>query len=564
MSAGPGSPAVRGLPKLCGLDAELGNFIIGLERRWGSGYEAARALLMEIEGIPGDSTGALPGCGCADCASRRGGTRSPSSAACSGSGGWGAWGREYGGGDVYAANPQDWGRRFLPGNGGCAYIDLDHLELCIPEVLSAWDHVASWHAMLRIARRALRRADARLPDGQALRVLVNNSDGEGSSYGSHLSFLVTRRAWENLFDRRLQYQLVLAAYQVSSIVFTGQGKVGSENRAPHVPFQLSQRADFFERLSGVQTTYNRPIVNSRDESLCGPASLPAAGTAADGAGMARLHVIFYDSNLCQVASLLKVGVLQIVLAMIEAEQVDIGLILEDPLDALRRWSHDPTLNARARTCAGREWTATELQCAFLEGAKAFVARGGADGLVPRAPEILALWEGTLLQLRARDFGALARRLDWALKLSILERVMRQRPTLRWSGPEAKLLDHVYSSLDPAEGLYWSCERDGLVERVVTEEEIARAMHEPPADTRAWTRAMLLRRAGRQGVAAVDWDSIRFTLRTGPDAWERAHRTLVMPDPTALGRTAAEAILSSGDGDLSQVLDRLETPVVGVP
>src|SRR4026208_2376933 len=139
--------------------------------------------------------------------------------------------------------------------------------------------------------------------------------------------------------------LRLAAFRAAGIVFTGQGKVGSENGTPDVPFQLSARADFFGRLVGAQTTHNRPIVNSRDEPLCGTAE------------MARLHVIFFDNTLCHVASLLKVGVMQIVLAMIEAERIKPGLALEDPLDALLRWSHDPTLHARARLTSGRQITA---------------------------------------------------------------------------------------------------------------------------------------------------------------------------------------------------------------
>ena len=54
---------------------------------------------------------------------------------------------------LLACNSQDWGRRFLTSNGGCVYIDLNHLELCLPEVLSAADFVAAWHAMLLVARR---------------------------------------------------------------------------------------------------------------------------------------------------------------------------------------------------------------------------------------------------------------------------------------------------------------------------------------------------------------------------------------------------------------------------
>ena len=40
------------LPKVCGADIELGNFILGLDRYGGTGYHASRALLREIRGLP--------------------------------------------------------------------------------------------------------------------------------------------------------------------------------------------------------------------------------------------------------------------------------------------------------------------------------------------------------------------------------------------------------------------------------------------------------------------------------------------------------------------------------
>ena len=146
---------------------------------------------------------------------------------------------------------------------------------------------------------------------------------------------------------------------------------------------------------------------------------------------------------------------------------------------------------------------------FLEEAQRFAATGALDDVVPRAAEILALWEDTLQKLRAGDATALASRLDWVLKLRILRQTMQRRPDLRWTAPEIKHLDHLYSSLDPAHGLYWAYERQGVVERLMSEPEIERFVHEPPEDTRAWTRAMLLRIAGADGVQDVDWDLIRF-------------------------------------------------------
>jgi len=495
--AGQATPRVV---KVCGADVELANFFVGgrLDEDLTPG-RAAVTLLSHIDGVPSRLATAAPaGCNCLACVERRASGQASL--------------------PLPGSDPQDRGRRFLAENGGCAYIDLDHLEICLPEVRSAFDHVASWHAMLRIARRALEAANAVEPAGRRIQVLVNNRDGFGNSYGSHLDFLVTRRAWDNIFGRRMQYLLYLAAYQVSSIVFTGQGKVGCENGRPAAAYQLSQRADFIESLTGPQTTFRRPIVNSRDEALCGGGRNT----------LARLHAIFFDSTLCHVASLLKVGVMQIVLAMIEAERIDAACVLEDPLDALAAWSRDPALRTRARLASGVEVTAVELQRRFFEGADAFASAGGLDGIVPRAAEILALWDDTLAKLEARDFTALTPRLDWVLKLSLLDRAQEQRPDLAWDAPAIRHLDHLYSSLDPRDGLYWACEASGAVERVVSEETIARFTVEPPEDTRAWTRATLLRLAGRDGVEHVDWDAMRIRQRgrrgpavTDVDLWHPA-------------------------------------------
>ena len=47
-----------------------------------------------------------------------------------------------------------------------------------------------------------------------------------------------------------------------------------------------------------------------------------------------------------------------------------------------------------------------------------------------------------------------------------------------------------------------------------EEEIAAAMHSPPEDTRAWTRARLLALAPPEAIVHVNWDSITFRGDSG--------------------------------------------------
>ena len=495
--------------KLVGADFELGNFVLGLRRSQGSGPEAARLLLAQIDGVPASGSRQL------------GFSHSGGSA-----GGWS--GSSFGG----WSDVQDQGRKFLRENGGCAYIDLDHLELCIPEVLSAHDSVAATFAMLRIAQQAARRANAQLPDSQTIQVLVNNSDGRSNSYGSHLNFLLTREAWDDILRRKPHYLQLLASHQASSLVYTGQGKVGSENGRPDVRYQLSKRADFVEMLSGPQTTYDRPLVNSRDESLCGGCR-----------ELARLHVIFFDNTLCHAASLLKVGTMQIVLAMLEAQAVDRELLVEDPVAAAHTWSHDPSLRARVSLVSGARDTAVELQQRFLDAAlRHRDAHGFAS--VPRVDEILALWEDTLGRLASGDLEALVGRLDWVLKLHALEAALAQRSDLDWSSPALKYLDHRYGSLDPDDGLYWAYAARGVCEPVVSEAEIGRFLHDPPDDTRAWTRARLLRRFDAEEIQEIDWDHITIGLHTR-NGWRRYE--LRLDDPLGFTRNHAADLFECPSG-----------------
>jgi proteasome accessory factor A len=268
----------------------------------------------------------------------------------------------------------------------------------------------------------------------------------------------------------------------------------------------------------------------------------------------RLHVISFDSVLCHGSALLRVGPMQLLLAMFEAEHVNPDLILDDPVTAAVIWSHDPTLAARVRLASGARLTAIELQLRFLEDAERFAATGGFDGLVPRAHEILAFWEDTLVRLRAGDVAGLASRLDWALKLHILERAIASRPGLGWSDPLVKHLDLLYASVDAATGLYWAYEEVGAVERLVSEADIERLRCEPPDDTRAWGRAMLLRLGGRH-VHDVDWDRVVF--RESRRGYWPILRTIALDDPLGFTRADVAPAIDAADG-LDDVLDALDT------
>lgn len=475
---------MKRVAKILGADVELGNVLQSASGNVISNDSAARLLLAEIDGIPG--------------------YRTPASSAPFVYYGHGASASSGYTGTTRGYEAQDWGRKFLATTGGCFYIDLGHLEACIPEVCSARDFVAAHHANLRLACAACRRANQKLAPGERIVVMANNTDRLGQSWGGHLNVLVSRDLWTRIFDHMYPTLFVLAAFQVSSILYTGQGKVGAENGKEWVDFQITQRGDFFECLAGEQTTYRRPICNMRDEAHVGKGA-----TASD---LARLHVIFHDTTLTEGSNYLKAGVTQLLLAMLESGWCDTQVLLAEPLAALSAWGHDPQLHALASLADGRQVTAVEHQELFALAARRFVETGEAQQ-VPEADRILALWEDTLAKLARRDFTSLARRLDWVMKRGLLERLIDRNPGLDWHSNAVRAADLMFASLDPTEGVYWAIEKAGGVDRIVSNGEIRRFTRNPPLDTRAWSRTMLLRQVGRHAIESVNWDEIRLSPHT---------------------------------------------------
>jgi hypothetical protein len=118
----------------------------------------------------------------------------------------------------------------------------------------------------RLAVHGLTRRISLTSRAEQLRLYKNNSDHYGNSYACHENYLMDAGAYTALFGNRSEWiSAYIAPFLVSRIVYCGAGKVGAENGSDPIPYQLSQRADFFESLLGLQTTHNRPIVNTRDE-----------------------------------------------------------------------------------------------------------------------------------------------------------------------------------------------------------------------------------------------------------------------------------------------------------
>ncbi|MCF6743129.1 proteasome accessory factor PafA2 [Blastococcus sp. KM273128] len=372
-------------------------------------------------------------------------------------------------------------------NGARLYVDHAHPEYSTPEVTTPRDIVLWDKAGERVMAEAARRA-AQIPGTQPIQLYKNNTDGKGASYGAHENYLM---------DRRTPFIDIirgLVPFFVTRQVFAGSGKVGIgvESRTPG--FQLSQRADFFEVEVGLETTLKRPIINTRDEPHANPDEYR------------RLHVIIGDANLAELSTYLKVGTTSLVLAMIEGRALPPDLAVEEPVAELQAVSHDPSLTHKLRLRDGRRLTAIEVQRLYLERAERFVdTRGERD---EQTDDVLRRWAAVLDDLEV-DPMRLADQLDWPAKLRLLEGY-RSRDGLEWTDSRLQLVDLQYSDVRPDKGLYNRLVARGAMQRLLTDEEVARAVLAPPSDTRAFFRGECLRRFPAQ-IAAASWDSVVFDL-----------------------------------------------------
>ena len=248
-------------------------------------------------------------------------------------------------------------------NGARYYVDHAHPEISTPECLTALEVVRYDRAAEEIIRESMAAAAGHLPDGAEILCHKNNSDGKGNSYGCHENYLLARAV---PFGRIVSQ---VTPHFVTRQIVIGAGKVGCElpgMSADDVPFQISQRADFFEEEVGLETTLKRPIVNTRDEPHC------------DASKYRRLHVIVGDANMSEVATYLKVGTTAIVLAMIEDDALGDDWLLANPVAAIRQVSHDPTLQRTILLRSGRRATALEVQWGMLERARKYERSHGLD------------------------------------------------------------------------------------------------------------------------------------------------------------------------------------------
>jgi proteasome accessory factor A len=365
-----------------------------------------------------------------------------------------------------------------------------------------------------------------MPAGGRVIVYKNNTDGKGASYGTHENYLV---------DRAIPFVRIardIMPFFVSRQIFTGAGLLSAGERGRDVPFQVSQRADFFEAEVGLETTLKRPIVNTRDEPHADPEKYR------------RLHVIIGDANMSEVATFLKTGTTAIVLRMIEDDAISEELTLENPVQSLRAISHDPSCALSVRLKDGRSIRAVDIQWGYFEMAEKYFVRHDPDDWTT---SVMTRWQSVLEALES-DPMTLDHQVDWVAKFKMLSSY-REKHSLEWNDPKLHMLDLQYHDIRRDKGLSYVLERQGRLERLTSDEEVDRAIDLPPLDTRAYFRGRCLAQYSKQ-IAAASWDSVIFDV--GAESLQR----VPMPEPLR-GTEAHVKDLLDVTPDASGLLEKLQ-------
>ncbi|NLP38387.1 MAG: proteasome accessory factor PafA2 [Corynebacterium pollutisoli] len=371
-------------------------------------------------------------------------------------------------------------------NGARFYVDHAHPEYSSPEVSNAYDAMVYDAAGDLIMRKAVADVAELYEQGVSilkhhdpcppLKIYKNNVDGKGASYGAHENYQYSRKT-----DFQVLTQALIPFFVTRNVII-GAGRLGIGEAGEREGFQISQRADYFHQEISLETTLNRGIVNTRDEPH------------ANAVHFRRLHTIVGDANMSQTSNFLKLGMTKLVIDAIENEVDFSDLRLTDPVAEIKNVSHDLTLTHQLQLRDGRELTALEI---LAEYRSRVVAVDDVD------ERVIALW-GTVLDMLADDPLSTSHLLDWTAKWALIKGYLDRGVDI--GDPKLKLIDLQYADIDPAKSLYHALVRKGRMETIATEEEIARAAHEPPADSRAWFRGAVSARFP-DDVIAASWQTM---------------------------------------------------------
>lgn len=384
-------------------------------------------------------------------------------------------------------------------NGSRVYYDVGHFEVSTAETTNFHDVVVWEKAGEKILDWLRRVMEDKYTDGTTkIHAFKNNTSPDGTSYGSHENYCVSRDVpWPNRFVRDLVPHLS------TRIVYTGAGDI---IRGKYV---LSPMAFLTSQVISGETMHDTGILNTRDEPH------------ADGRLWRRLHVIVGDALLNETAIMLRHFTTSAILQLMEADALQDVPRLKDPVRDM--WHNVETRNPeqwRVELEGGSVVSPIEVQRYYL---------GKVEPLAEDAWEKRALktWEEVLDDLENRRSKDAAHRVEWLDRWFAIQAATEDKV-----GPDVEMMAcKQYSEVGAERSLFYQRQRKGLVDRITDDEAIKAAITTPPEDTRARLRREL---CDTFNIEMIDWSVLVVNDGT--------RRRIDLPDPyaTTLEATYATA------------------------
>lgn len=304
------------------------------------------------------------------------------------------------------------------GNGARLYVDCgNHPEYATPEVTDPVDAVRYQLAGDEIMTGLAAGLEEQHAEIDRALFFKGNVDywNAGVTWGAHESYMYRADPEE--------MPTHLIPHLVSRMILSGAG--GFNNRAPGIEFVLSPRVAHLHNVVSSDSTCNRGIFHTKDESL-------------SKSGFHRLHVLCGESCCSHTSSYLRVGTTALVVLLAEAGRgPERCLVLDSPLCALNAIATDATCAVRVPVMLNgrhRELTAIEIQRFYLEAAESCA---GEPFMPSWSESVCKKWRRVLGELEESP-ERMAGTLDWAIKHALYESYIGRRgfswaEINRWNG-----------------------------------------------------------------------------------------------------------------------------------
>ena len=376
-------------------------------------------------------------------------------------------------------------------NGSLVYVDFnEHPEHATAECRSVRDAVAGFKAGELIASEIfgglLARNDSRL-------VLFKNNlardhKGTVTTFGCHDNYSRSQSL------TAVGFQESLIPFLVTRQILDGAGTWDDDGN-----FILSQRAGMIEHIMGGIATSERPIIQGK--------ATPDTGS--------RIHLVLGDSNILEAACYLKVGTTALVLALMDGGHAP-TISYEEPVQSLHDIATSADPHARVFRLRNRDvMSALEVQYMYFQQARRYLPDADYDSEDTREEfmDIIALWGAALEAIANHDREWMLGRLDYATKKYLFDRqIERAAPSYEQGCEMRKNIDILYHNVSDR-SLQERMNKHWASRRILSDEEIMRAKHAPPAGTRAQLRGQFVARALAAGKGrakcAIAWNYVLY-------------------------------------------------------